>query len=426
MLRSTLLRRVIPVVAALSFAACSDDITGPNPPPSLAKGAPGAPVTEGAGNNLSFPVVWAEGVTKVLRGTAGDVTTDGAWWHWWGQLDEQTPLSCAPDPQDLNRCDDGNPATATGTDVVQTYGSSARRAYLQKDADNEWQAGSLDHASLGTVVVDSIDWGDDLESKDWTLKSQVRIEHVLLDVLSAPLTQYVMRHTSGWGADEVHGLSVVPGSGQQLPTVETVDSYVATVFSPCGRLTIQRLNVTRDSLLLDPTLITWNPTTKQWTGTAVKAPIFNKAVWEAADGPGYFNAEINVKGKIIFGYTWNVRKLNDGAGDYRITFSLDAACGGTVVRNTDFVLGTTTIIVAEEEEEVTVAAEPGDVGGVGQLNFTDKLTYMDIRIVSGTGGGKGGGGGGGSPGGHTIDDGTGGGSGGGTGGNGPGGPGGRN
>ena len=30
------------------------------------------------------------------------------------------------------------------------------------------------------------------------------------DAVATPLAEYVMRHTSGWGSDEVHGLSVEP------------------------------------------------------------------------------------------------------------------------------------------------------------------------------------------------------------------------
>ena len=51
----------------------------------------------------------------------------------------------------------------------------------------------------------------------------------------------------------------------------------------------------------------------------VSLPIFNKAVYEALDGPGFYSAEINVKGKVIYGYTWKVRTLNQGTGYYRLT-----------------------------------------------------------------------------------------------------------
>ena len=379
------------VIGTLVATACTNDsIAGPDPSAiSLARagtpgggGGGGGGGDEGAGNNLSFPVVWAEGVTKTLRGTMGVVTTDGAWWWWWGTTTDDTPLSCAPDPDEAVRCDDGIPGKATGIDPSVSYPGAIRKAYLQKDLLNEWQAGSLSAAGTGPVVVDSVDWGDDLEAKDWSLTSMVRLEHVLTEVLASTLTEYTMRHTSGWGIDEVHGLSVTPGAPDQ---VEALESTRATVFSSCARLTIQRLTVPRETL--DPTSLSWSAASKQWVGTTVRDPIFNLAVHEAQDGPGFFNAEINVKGKIIYGYTWNLKKMNDGAGDYRVTFSFDAACG-TVSLNTMFD-ATTVIVESLEEEEVVVAAEPVS-GGTGVLVPGDNLTYMDVRILGNKGGGKGG------------------------------------
>jgi hypothetical protein len=136
----------------------------------------------------------------------------------------------------------------------------------------------------------------------------------------------------------------------------------------------------------------------------INPPIFNKVVYEAGDGPGYYNAEINVKGRIIFGYTWSVRKLHDdtlnasGEGDYRLTFSFDENCG-SVDLNTFFVDGVTEIMVpleevllAEPEEEpgggavgVLVPAEFDEFGNLTGGNFT----YMDVRILERSGGGGG-------------------------------------
>ena len=57
-----------------------------------------------AGNNLSYPVIWAEGVAKTLPGTPNTAPIlTGAWWYWWGTegVDPDiVPLSCAPDPED--------------------------------------------------------------------------------------------------------------------------------------------------------------------------------------------------------------------------------------------------------------------------------------------------------------------------------------
>ena len=48
------------------------------------------------------------------------------------------------------------------------------------------------------------------------------------------------------------------------------------------------------------------------------------AVYNAGDGPGYYSAEINVKGKVIYGMLWDLKKAGDGPGTYRITFSFDS------------------------------------------------------------------------------------------------------
>jgi hypothetical protein len=122
-------------------------------------------------------------------------------------------------------------------------------------------------------------------------------------------------------------------------------------------------------------------------------------VYEGGDGPGYYSAEINVKGKVIYGYTWNVRRLHDdtpvppdtspnAAGDYRITFSFDAECGTDVLLNTFFVDGVTQIL--QPAEEVAALEEEGEEPGGGavgvlvpydQLTGAGNLTYMDVRIL---------------------------------------------
>ncbi|MEK6477862.1 hypothetical protein WJR50_10020 [Catalinimonas sp. 4WD22] len=339
------------------------------------KGGGGGHV-EGAGNNLSFPVIWSEGRELTLRelpvGTT-DPILDGAWWYVWGPepIDPSSPIySCDPTISD--------PCYPEGTpDVYQ--------AYLQKDPDNIWQA--FNEPATSEVYVDAIDWGDNLESVDWSITSKVRTEVVLYENLPSasltlpdvtyPVTEYAMQHVSGWGTDEVHGLQtelngdIVEGPGNR-----------ATIFSPLARLTIQQLTSTTPNL-------TWDATTHSWTGDA-NSPVFNSAVHEAADGPGYYNAEVNVKGKIIFGYTWDVKKLSTGPGVYRITFSFDESGGGINQLNTFFDTNTQ-IVPPAEEGEIVVAEEPGG-GGTAVIDVDYNLSYIDVRITSsGGGGGKGGG-----------------------------------
>jgi len=393
-------------VAAVGVLACGERSTvGPD-----VSFKQGPPTTEEAGNNLSYPVIWSEGVTKMLPGTAGaDPVLSGEWWYQWGSNGTDpnvTPASCAPDPDNEAYCDDGIPLqydenAAPGLPVAEAPLPLAK-AYLQKDLGNVWQAGSADW-SAAPVNVHWIDWGDNLESVDWYTRSQVRTEVVLFQDLVEPMTEYEMRHTSGWGIDEVHGLAAVDGA------VAYGAGTRATVYSHCARLTIQKLLVDRDDLALADLI--WVPG-EGWTepegyeDDLINPHIFNGSVHEGGDGPGYYSAEINVKGRIIYGYTWNVRTLNEGAGDYRLTFSFDQACG-TASLNTFFVDGTTDILLPLEVAALAAAAEE-ETGGGGVavlvpavfdesgILIGGNLTYMDVRILER--GGSGGGGGGGGPG----------------------------
>ncbi len=364
--------------------------------------AKGPPASEAASNNLSFPVIWAEGVTKTIPGTPGMVpATGGAWWYSWGTNGTDpnvVPASCAPDPDNTDYCDNGMPGSVNEALVPGTPPADNPmplvKAYLQKDAKNTWQAGTSDWSGA-PVAVHEIDWGDNLESQDWFTRSQVRTEVVLFENLAEPMTEYAMRHVSGWGIDEVHGMAVdemgpVAGPGTK-----------ATIYSNCARFTIQKLLVTRDNPALEN--LVWEPGTgwvegENATTDLINTPIFNKAVYEGGDGPGYYSAEINVKGRIIYGYTWNVRQLNDPlpsgpAGDYRLTFSFDESCG-PVNLNTSFVDGVTEIVLPLETEEAAASAEPTDEGGgTAVLDFDNNLTYIDVRILDRSGGGGGGGGG---------------------------------
>ena len=344
------------------------------------------------GNNLSYPVIWAEGIAKTLRGLEGAAPLlQGEVWYQWGTNGSDpdiVPASCLKEkdePHGMHLCDDGNPGTFNDGMVAGLPEANTPmplvQAFIQKDLNNVWQAfnGTPEEAGVaesdGRIQIDLIDWGDNLESVDWNLNSMVRTEVVLFKIRPVTVTrwlEYEMRHTSGWGKDEAHGLAstldspqAVMGSGEQ-----------ATVYSHCGRLTIQRLLVPKgDEQLAN---LVWVPE-QGWTGEGiVNAPLFNMAVHQAGDGPGYYNAEINVKGRVIYGYTWSLRDMNEGEGAYRITFSFDATCG-SVPLNAYF--GEfTELIMPVEEGEVLPEAEPTG-GGTPVLDIVNNLTYIDINIT---------------------------------------------
>jgi len=331
---------------------------------------------ETAGNNLSFPVIFADGGTKALPGTMESYSLNGEWWYVWGEdpVDPQgTIFSCKPSESNPGKCENGSDP---GDGISQVF-----KAYIQKDINNVWQAYNTSVADGETLIIDWVDWGDNLESLAWGINSKVRTELVLLKDLDEPVTQYAMRHVDGWGTDEVHGLQAqmnnqpVMGEGTQ-----------ATVYSPKIRFIVQKLNYTRESI--PASRLTWDPEMKKWKETLpeyediINDPIFNQAAFEAGTGSGYFSAEINVKGKIMYGYTWDVSSINEGEGHYRLTYSFDEGDG---VSGRAIFDATTQIVLPIEEEPATmvntatVLEEPSD-GGVAILVPAHNLTYMDILI----------------------------------------------
>jgi hypothetical protein len=312
--------------------------------------APGASI-ETVGNNLSFPVIWSDGVALDLRGVYGEPSFEG-----------------------------------------QSFLADGYDWYVQNDPNNTWQAESKTvEPSDGDIVVSYIDWGDNLEAKSWPLGGQIRVEVVLYKTLTTPMTAYKMQieDPNQTGVSEVWGTNT-----------ETYPSDSATVYSGTARLVIQKLGKDRD----DPNLsVTWDPVHSRWIGDDIGDPLFNGGVWQNIDGPGGYSAEVNVQGKVIYGYNWVTRTTADGEGDYRITFVLDPNSSETgITCNTAFgEYGdegkVTEILPGEEEGGIIVQAlaeEPDDLGGgIAKIDLNHNLTYIDVRLTSGKGSGRKGGGG---------------------------------
>ena len=371
-----------------------------------------APITTAAeeetvGNNLAIPLLWSESAFPItIPGTAGITSLTGV----------KEP--CSED-----------------TSVM---------AAVQKDAGNSWQA---DNMLVEGSSVSSLDWGDNIEVKDWSIGPPVRVETALYADLAETMTGYEMCHVSGKGTDEVWGARIATGGGgsmtvasnetlrkpsdgkgpgkkddpvnedpvaeepgtedpatddpdmqepdaeesmQEEPQVEEAaenggsslveyESSEAMVYTAGARLTIQRIDA-------DATP-TWDAVQHRWVGKGVADPVFNGAVHEkTSDGPGSYGAEINVSGKVVFGFNWQTDGLFNG--DYRITFSLDGATGtfpgsGTSLANAE--IRQTVETTAGDELAIRSAAMAGPGGGMG-----------------GGGHGGGGGGGGGEGGGNTA------------------------
>lgn len=305
--------------------------------------------TDEAGNNLSYPTLWAEALSATRPTVPGVVGEE-----LFGDV-----VAGTVSPEDPTPC----------------------LAAVQKSAANSWQAANADVAG---VAVTHVDWGDNLEAKDWNVGAKVRVETVLFDnALTAPMTGYEMCYVSGaMSQTELWGAKVTGGDSSAVLT----EDVSAIIYSDGGRLTIQRIT--------DPETVSWSSTEHQWVGAGAVAPLFNAAVHErTSDGPGSYAAELNIKGRIVYGTLWDTAGLYNG--EYRLTFSLDGPMDGFAGSGTN--LDTAQVLVPVEEELEAVAAPvagsgngrgPGDggSGGEGAGNVAvvaGGVTYIDVALSGG-------------------------------------------
>jgi hypothetical protein len=338
------------VVILLAVACTKDEIVpGDKPIQFFAEST--------TGNNLSFPVVWADATQFLpLRGTFGAPQWDGQ-----------------------------------SVQVGDTW------VWVQKDPLNTWQASTFIPTNGFDATPEWVDWGDNLESKPWTNKSIVRTEvsfratDVLDPVMHTHLPggaltpeRFEMLHVSGQGTDEVWGA-----------TKDLLLADTAMVYTNKAYVVIQRLagNFAEVEAFEGDTEA--HPYGYYWNPGSGSNPMDDR--WTLAEAPKVqspYSAEINVQGKVVFGYNWNMKKGSYLPGIYRITF---------------YTLPTAKFSLRHAAHLVSGENDSGNEGGRVTVDGGLNITYIDVKITATTGGGGGGGGGGN-------------GGGGGGGGNGPGGP----
>ncbi len=297
----------LPLLATFALAGCSiDQPTGPsllNPDAAFAVsadkygggGGGGGGGDEGLGNNLSWPVIFAD--AKGLGGQTLTSATDFANTGLRPTTTETAAFAALTAGGTVPFWYSGN--VPTGTPL----------AFWQK-SDATWQAQwAMRSGPANTPVI--IGWGDNLASVKYSTTSVIRVEHVLDAADGTLLKGYPMDVTLNPSSpSEEQG--ILP-DGQQTATVD----LTPTVFTDRARLTLQKLS---------------------GPGGTVTYTYLNKAVWESfgTDGPGNYSAEINVGGKVLYGYVWFMKKVVMPGGIakdgwWRITFSLDTGSGATIV-----------------------------------------------------------------------------------------------
>jgi hypothetical protein len=334
---------------------------------------------ETAGNNLSFPALMAEapysGIpASVMQGTA---VLEGEYYLWNGV-----------DPP----CHPSDP----GCDFSGEPPASISRLYVQKDSKNNWQAYSL--ANLSTIMASHVDVSDNLEAVSWRVNSAVRVEFV--PFATTDLTGFEMVNVMGLGVDEVWGVRATHQQPSGVAFVET-PGY-GTVYSDTMLLSLTKLepDIGTIDVLPDPVGIayTWNPTTQLWekAGGGAVAQTEKTA----------FTAEINVKGRLIFGHNWRLKSQTmapgvEKGGWWRLTYFSSSAVSPIYYTAQTLLFDP---IAGESEEAVPLTPEQvaEDDGGASAnyprtavVDPTNSLVYIDVYIRSTTTGGGGGGGGGG-------------------------------
>lgn len=236
-------------------------------------------------------------------------------------------------------------------------GGTLAYAYAQKVEGNVWQAENITVTGIEDVIVNEIDWGDSLESVDMKVGRPVRVELSLYKTqLIVPMTAYNMVMLANPSSpDEVQGAcATVLNDGTTALTYESAES---TVYSPFSKVVIQKITGSN---------LTWDGV--KWIGDA-ETPLSVT-----------FAGELNVGGKVIYGLSQGGWRPNS-AGEYRITFYLP------LNKNAKFDANTI-IRISAETEAIIAAEEGGDVGGEAYVDWVNNLTYIDVTVVGGGGGGR--------------------------------------
>ncbi|MDE2157401.1 MAG: Ig-like domain-containing protein [Gemmatimonadota bacterium] len=308
----------------------------------------GAPPStdEGLGNNLSVPVVFADG----LGLTGLPVTVEGAPHY----LNTGLRPAAAE-----NLLVDALPYFYAGN-VSDCAWPDGTRAYCQKGV-NGWQAQWQDGSSAMQHATAT--WGDNILSQPLRTSSPVRVEVSLNDVTSGLLTGFNMQVVSGSGSTEQQG------------TDGHTSAMTPTIYTVVPHLVVSKIDTAG--------------------GHTTGDPVVDKSVIGsigAEEGPGTFGAEVNVGGKIIYGYGLRVTE----AGWYRVSFILEgSATNGTVTANRNVTIDAVTNTGSEESE----GSGGGESGGaptgdrpLPQVSSDGSTTWIDIYVGPAQGSGEGGGG----------------------------------
>jgi hypothetical protein len=291
---------------------------------------------ETLGNNLSMPVVFAEGY-----GLTGMPTQP---YNTYPTTTEDDGLRPRTDAETLPFTEAGDPDPYL--DAADAYELDGITYYMQQGAST-WKAFTKDGAA-NKKVASLVYFGDNLTGHQWTTRAKIiHLEMGLQRELAEAALTYPMTSLYGEKMDEMFGT-----------TGEFTTGTAAKVYTPMGRLVIQKLNKDHEPI----------------------GKLFSQAIYQGygVDGEGRFATEVTRAGTLSYAYNWFLSDTGDfaKAGWWRITFKIDemgkwndGTKNVTVDRNAKIV---GKVVSTEGETE-----EP-----LYKIKIADPYTaYVDIKIA---------------------------------------------
>ncbi|MBL0226652.1 MAG: hypothetical protein IPQ16_14090 [Geobacteraceae bacterium] len=319
--------------------ALADDGTGTG---TLAESAPSAEVSAtprgsrgggetdtGFGNNLSFPVIFADSYG------VGGLPITGTWTLDPKAVDFNTgarPLATEASLATITTMPYFNPTSMYTLNGV---------TYYTQASDNLWQA-EWATAVPGSPVPVTAAWGDSLSSRTLGTNSVARVEVVLTTEVVTPMTAYTMKSLLGTRDTEVTGTDGT--------------TYVTTtprVYAINATLKIEKLD---------------------GPGGLPVYTFLDKAVYEkfGVDGQNSGMAgEISVSGNLSYGYNWMINTMTlpstvSKAGWWRLTFYLrDGYDFGGAMRANNTVITAASNGILVDPATVAIEVNIGDGTSTG-------------------------------------------------------------
>jgi hypothetical protein len=204
--------------------------------------------------------------------------------------------------------------------------------YYRQQTASTWQGEWVNGSATTTPNQQDVTamWGDNLISQSLTANSTIRIEMVLTEALSTPMTSYTMKSLYGTKENEVQGTDGT-----------TYDNSTAFVFASNAHLKIEKLD---------------------GAGVPIAPALYDQTLW-TGDGPGYLAGEVNVAGNFTYGFVWNLKNQDMSslpgvpkAGKWRLTFSLDSTSPKGTSNHTNIIVApnSTSSTSTEASIDITV------------------------------------------------------------------------